>query len=281
MSGCDQRPLNHRRTKVQLWRLVKNRQLSPLLLIVSILIGSSLFMSCAKVPEEAVSLSIVVGNRIAVVQTSHEKFVRKYFDLARMRVEDFLVNRWIPEFLETFVQDAKLMKKLENPKPFEQAEIDQLREELQRVVQARKLNQAVSAVESALGDSERGKITLEFAEAALEEIQAQRTELIQPLNQLETTAVAEIRGAYAELIQMQSSVTAFVKSVRKVNVEQDAILQRLGLLKARDQAVDRVISLNDRIVSLTQQAGTAKEIIAKIKNEVGTATSNSGSGANQ
>jgi len=223
--------------------------------------GLSFLVSCAKVPKEAVTLSTIA------VQASHEQFVRQYFDLARLRVEDFLKNRWVPEFLGRFVEGAELTKKLEEASSLSEDDIARLRKELQNVVASNELEPSVRAVQSALGgDAERGKITIQFAQAAMKQIEIQRAELIEPLNQLENQALNELRGTYAELIQMQTSVTSFVTSARKVQVEQDEILERLKLLRARDQVVAHAIRVNDEIVKATAGSEKATEIVEKIKS---------------
>src|SRR3989442_1230035 len=86
--------------------------------------------ACARVPQQAVILSRVVGNRIADVQASHEGFVTAYFHLTRQRIDDFLVQRWTPVFLANFVRESELMDKLESVQTLSEADLARLTAEL-------------------------------------------------------------------------------------------------------------------------------------------------------
>ncbi len=163
------------------------------------------------------------------------------------------------------MRKANLATRLENATSLSEEEVARLREELGKVVADDKLEAGVSAVRRVLGDgeAEQGRITIRFAQAAMAEIERQRAELIAPLDQLEADALAQLRGTYAELIQMQNSVTAFVTSVRKVQVEQNEILKRLNLLETRDRVIEQTIKVNDAIVKATAGTGKAMEVIEK------------------
>ena len=237
-------------------------------LILPLLVAASGLVSCVKVPAEAVTLSTVVGHRITAIQTSHERLAREYFDLCRENVEDFLVNRWVPEFMATFVRDANLMHLLENPEPLTEDQVQQIRDELQGSMDPGNLERVVAAVQSAFGDEERGQIAIEFAEAAVKQINRKRAELLTPLDQYEDRVLSEINGTYAELAQLQNSVTAFIQSARDVTVAQDSVLDRLKLLERRDAVLNQAMSLNDTIVSLTNSAESANAILEKIEEVV-------------
>ncbi|MDT8369922.1 MAG: hypothetical protein RQ745_12010 [Longimicrobiales bacterium] len=228
---------------------------------------------CASIPQEAADLSHVVGQRLAAVQASHEGFARAYFQLSRDRVEDFLQRRWIPEFLATFVADADLAGELASPDPLTGVQEDRLREELaaRLSLEGAALDRTVEAVKSGLGDADRGEIVLDFATAALEQIEAQRRELIGPINQMEADALRELRRTWAELIQAQAGVTAFIQSTHDVTAEQDAVLARLGMLEARDRVIEDAVSLSEEVVRITDETGPAQDVLRRLRERLGTA----------
>ncbi len=221
---------------------------------------------CASVSPESVELSVVVGERITDMQVVHEALVQEYFRLSRERVEDFLNNRWMPQFLENFVRDASIMDLLEAPSPLPEEDLDRFREELARSFQLppERVEAAVLAVRRALGDAERGELVLEFADAAMVEIRAQRAQLLDPIDAQEEKVLRELRAAYTELRAAQNAVTDHLRSVQDVQVEQDAVLQRLDLLRVRDKAIESAVAVNDRIVSLLSQGGDPQETVNKI-----------------
>ena len=190
---------------------------------------------CVSVPQETAELSQFVGQRLVQIEASHERFVRAYFRLSRERVEEFLETRWVPEFLETFVVEADLAGELSAP---------------------------------GLTDAERGRITLDFATVALEQIRLQRRQLLDPLNRLEAEAVRELRAAYAELSQAQGTLTAFIQSTHGLTVEQDAVLRRLELLEARDRVLDDAARLSEEIVRLTERGEDVEEILRRLREEL-------------
>lgn len=226
------------------------------------------FMACGpKVPPEAVALSAAVREGIEAMQTRHEAMVQLYFDLSQQRVEDFLQRRWVPEFLESFVHESQVIELLDRPEPFTPEQEERLAQELQRslALKGRNLDSALVAVRRGLGDADRGSIMLEFANAALEQIELQREELAVPIDRQRRQVLDALRANYAQLVEMQSTVTAHIRSVRDVVAEQEEVLRRLGLLRARDSLIADVLSLNDEMVRVTDRAGRAAELLEELK----------------
>ena len=233
--------------------------------------ASLVFSACATIPEQAVTLSTVVGNQLTVLQASHEATLTGYFDLSRRRIEDFLEQRWMPTFLEIFVDDADLLDKLVSVEPLDQARVTRLTEELNRLgVAGADQGRAVAAAQSAFGDAERGQIVLEFAEAALQEIEEQRRSVVEPLNQLERTALSDLRATYVQLVEAQAAVTAHLSSLREAEVQQDALLERFGLRETRDRILDDAIGINEKIMGLIDRGGNAADTLKAISETIST-----------
>jgi len=224
----------------------------------------ALTTGCASVPHEAVELSMAVEQRIAATQASHERFVAAYFGESRARIEDFIRYRWTPVFLETLVRDSQIGSLLTNPEPFDEADLARLRAEFGTSGIADPAA-AVLATERALGDTERGAVILEFAEAAWVEIDAQRASMIAPLQTLEAEALDELRANYAELSAMSATVTGHLQSVQEVHEIQDDVLRRIGLQEERDRVLDRAADVNRSIGQVLRSAGKAEDVIEKIK----------------
>lgn len=237
---------------------------------VTLLLAAS-FVACASMPQEAVELSQVASRRVADTQAAHEALAAAYFRLSRERVEDFLQHQWVPTYLANFVARAKLMDELQNPVALTDSQRVRLREELTRATALRgqSLDQALGAVNSAFADSARGSIVLEFAEAALEEIEKQRRELLDPIDEQERQVRDALRANYAEMMQIQSAITGFIQSAHDVRAEQDNVLRRLNLLGARDSLVKQAITLNDAVLRLTEQGGDAEEALRQIRAKLG------------
>jgi hypothetical protein len=222
--------------------------------------------ACVKVPPQAVVLSRTVGERLPVLQASHEAFVSAYFQLSRERVEDFLTQRWIPVFLGKFVPKADLMQKLENVQPFTEEQNNRLRANLQDAgFSAADQAKVIQAANSAFGDPERGKLVLQFSEEALREIQLKRKSLLDPIDQLERKTLDELRTVYAQVEQAQGTVTAHLSSIREVTAEQDQVLERLGLLKSRDAIIERALDANQQIMGVLDSGSDAGKTLENLE----------------
>lgn len=205
----------------------------PLALVAALVLGGMAGGCTPQVPPQTVELSRAIGERISANQASHEAFVAEYFASSRGRVEDFLQHRWIPEFLATFTRDAELMELLED---------------------------------ESLGDDERGQIVLEYAEAAVVEIERRRRELLGPLDALEAEALRELRANYAQLHAMNVSVTGYLESIHEVSEMREDVLRRLRLQRARDHALERVTEVNRVLEQALEGAGEAEDILQRIRD---------------
>lgn len=228
-----------------------------------------LLVGCASVPKESVELSAVVGARITDVQISHEAILSAYFSISRDRIDDFFRYRFTPQFLENFVHDSKLLEQLDSVEPFTDEQKERLLVALERVLSEEDSQRAYKAASTALGGTEQGELVLQFAEAALEQIDEEKQALLGPLNDREALAIKELRGAYAELLAMQTTVTAHLQSVREVSVEQDNLLKSLGLLESRDKIVEEAIDLNGQVTNALEQGSKAQEALEEAKKLIG------------
>ena len=237
---------------------------------------SALALSCASVPQEAVVLSGLVGNQIAAHRASHEAFVRQYFASSRDVVEMFLRDRWIPEYLGTFVEDSGVMELLALPdEVFTEEQLGRLNEEIMAIsgIGEARTPLVIEAVGRVFGDAERGQIMLDFAAVAVREIEAQRSELLDPLFLQEQRVLNHLAASYGQLQQAQNQVTAYLASVREVTRSQDEILDAMGLRQPRDDALDQAVRLSEQLGAAARAGSTAAEALEEMKAILGSAGS--------
>lgn len=235
-------------------------------------IGAILTLSCASVPDEAVVLSNLVGAQIAAHRASHEAFVRRYYASSRDIVEMFLRDRWVPEYLERFVGESEVMDLLTTPdEVFDEAQLKRLQEEIMGVSGVGEVRTPliVEAVSRVLGDSERGQIMLDFAQVALEEIEAQRSELIGPLFQQEQEVLDRLARSYDQLQQAQTQLTAYIASSHRVTRSQDEILEAMEIRDLRDDALERAVRLSEGLAAAAKEGGSAAEAVEEMKAIIG------------
>lgn len=228
-------------------------------------------LSCVSVPEEVVVLSSAVGDELAESQAAHEVLLQSRFDLIRDRIEAFLTDKWIPEFTGRFFEESDLLAKLESPEPFTTDQIERLRAEISDYEDLRpSADNVIEVVERAWGDAWRAEQAMLFTMAAVEEIEAQRQELLAPVDVKEREALHELRQSSVRLIEMQAAVTAYLRAARKASVEQDAMLRQLGVIDERNELIEEAALASDRIAEITAQAESADRIVQEILEFFGT-----------
>jgi hypothetical protein len=234
---------------------------------ITLLLSATVFTTsgCVRVPPQAVILSRTVGERLPDIQASHEAFVSAYFEVSRQRVQDFLDERWIPTFLGNFVADSQLMEKLEGVKHFTDQENARLQTKLQGAgISGDEQDKIIKAVNDAFGDPDRGKLVLFFSDSALRQIELKRKALLDPIDTQERATLNELRQNYAQIEQAQSTVTAHLSSIQKVTNEQDQVMARLGLLKSRDEIVNKALAANQEIMSILNSGQDAETTLKQL-----------------
>ena len=222
--------------------------------------------ACATVPKQAVVLSAAVGTRLADMEAAHEKAISSYFQLTRERVESFLADRWIPDYLGALVKEADFVNVLVTAKGIKDDQESSLKAELDKAGVPKASQPGIlAAVSSAFANPERGRLALLFSEQAVHDIEAKRRSLIDPINIQEKQALAELRGAYAQLIEAQSTVTGHLNSVQKVTEAQDEAIARLGLLRQRDEAIDKAININEEVGGILNKGKNAIETLKDLE----------------
>jgi len=244
------------------------RHLAPIPLLAPILLLAALASSCVSIPQEAVVLSNLVGAQIAEHRASHEAFVRRYYGRSRDVVEMFIRDRWVPEYLDRFVSRSGVLDLVTTPEEvFGPEKLERLREELLAVpgigeVRAPLIMEAITRV---FGHEERGQILLDFAVVALREIEAQRAELLEPLNRQEREVLEHLDRSYGQLQQAQGQVTAYLAAARDVTRTQDEILEAMGMRQPRDDALERVVRLSEDLAAAAMAGESALEALEKMK----------------
>ncbi len=234
-----------------------------------LLIVAALDAGCARVPSQAVVLSRTVGQRLTDIQTSHEAFVRAYFQVTRQRLEDFLENQWIPTFLGKFVDESQLMNQLENIQPLTEEQKTRLKASLQAAsISSSDQAKVLQAVGDALGSPDRGRLVIQFSKAALDQIEKKRKSLLGPVDELERQTLTELGRSYAQIEEAQSTVSAHLSSISKVTEEQDKVLKQLGLLEKRDAVVDKALSANDKLMGILNGGKDPEKTLSDLEEQI-------------
>jgi hypothetical protein len=193
------------------------------LVVGGLLSASALWMSgCATVPKEAVALSVAVGEDIQQLSSGYRSTVKFAFEQMRQNGLVVIDEVWTPAYLKTFVRDGELLQ---------------------------------IAKEENWDDLEA------WARAAIEDIDAERSEFLDSLQAKETTLLNKIDEAFARTISANASVTAHLNSVLKVQGLEDQVLDAVGLKDLRDEITNGVAEASDFVADATKKLKGAAEAI--------------------
>mgnify|MGYP000385813564 CR=1 FL=1 len=238
---------------------------------------------CFSINPSTVQLSERVGVQLAEMETLHILTVQRYFDGEREKIKHFLTNTWEPLFLKNFLGTSNVLSMLQNVSTFEdttreniteglklylndpteseaaaktildnlnisrQGEQEAVRSVLNDYVEDDRLEAATVHISSLLGSDNAAQIILEFAEAAHEEMQAQREALLAPLEAKRETVIAELSGAYSVLVRGQSTITGRLDAASKRTGDRDFLMDKLGVGKTPDLIMQQLSGISTQV----------------------------------
>ncbi|RJQ46105.1 MAG: hypothetical protein C4538_07370 [Nitrospiraceae bacterium] len=174
-----------------------------------------LISSCVSIPREAPELSGELGKRISAIEDSHISLLRLFMDEKRTKVDDFLMKEWVPLFAEELFKEDAIKK-------------------------------AWSAICTSDSDEDKLKFLTMLGPKIQERINKKRTELIQPLDELELTIERKVRDEYTQARAINNSITSFLASASKVAESRDRYLNMLGI---HDEKVSNALDEADGAVA--------------------------------
>jgi len=201
-----------------------------------------------------VELAEITDQQIAEMQASHEKFVRLYYDKLRDDVDQFIEQKWIPQFLSNVVEgrgeggkkfraDLDKAYKLvaldwENVIQIKEVKDEDIKETIRDAI--KKLTTQENAV--------LGMVLLDFSKAAQKEINTQRKLLMRPIDQQEAYVLDQLRAGYADLLRSSTAIKGYLASAVELVEQREVILQKLGVLETQGKIVDIATRLSDDAV---------------------------------
>lgn len=206
---------------------------------VCLLFVASLLSSCADVPEEAVTLSVTVGNDLEEVHRSHRALAERYFARMKSDIDAFVDEKYAP-----FITDRTLKAEVKLPNGQKTTILDII------VAEAKK---------------EGAGRTLAFMGSTVKKITAQiaryRNELMAPVEAQEREVLRAVDDTYAKIQNAHAVVTGHLASVRRVQQAQQELLETAGLKDLRRKFIDTTASVSDRVAEITVKARRGEQSI--------------------
>lgn len=196
------------------------------------------FSSCASIPKETVQLSNVLGNDLMTLHQSHRNMVDLYYNEIIEDIDEFINEVYTP-FIIHYVLKAELKKHQQG-----NSSLYGTLEEAGKVG-------GKTETEAAL------QITTEFLEDANRQIQKKRKELLDPIQTQRQELMQRIDSAYENAFYANATITAYLRSVRKVKESQKAALKLIGM-EGKDEEFDQLLLKTSETVKSSLEK--AKEI---------------------
>ena len=198
--------------------------------LIAIIMATALsIVGCASIPPEAPELSAQLGSRISSLEAAHVRLLQEFFLEKRRRVDDFVQEAWVPIFAQEFFGDPR-----------------------------------VDAVWKQVVQSQDPKDRLKFITLVgpklQEKINRKRVDLIQPLDELESTIKNRLKSEYDQTRAINNTLTAFLQSASKVEENRKRYLDMIGIT---DKEVDKFVNETDQAVSELVTAARSIEDRAK------------------
>lgn len=184
---------------------------------------------CASIPPEAPELSAQLGSRISSLEFAHVRLLQEFFSEKRRRVDDFIQEVWVPIFAQEFFGDPRV------------------EDMWKQVVQSQ-------------DPKDRLKFITLVGPKLQEKINKKRVDLIQPLDELESTIRTRLKSEYDQTRAINNTLTAFLQSASKVEENRKRYLDMIGIT---DKEVDKFVNETDQAVSVLVTAARSIEDRAK------------------
>jgi hypothetical protein len=206
--------------------------------IIALLATLLTVTGCVTVPKETITLSQTLGNDLKVLHTAHLNIVNIHFVKIK---ED--INSFVDEVYAPYVIQFVLKSELANYKTGKPS--------LYGTIESTKQQEGTTASNNALNEM------LDFQTAARKQIESKRDELLSPILKQEAEITQAINQSYENAIYANSTITAYLQSIRKVKDAQQEALAIIDLKGADTLMTNSLVNLSEQ-VSKAVKAG--KEI---------------------
>lgn len=196
--------------------------------IVSVLIVSSILISCVSLPRETVTLSKILGNDLVVLHDSHRQLTALYF---RQIKDD--INLFVDDVYSPFVIHYVLNVEMERYRAGEAS--------LFRSIENAATTEGIARSEEALNTM------LEFQQAANAQIQTMRDELLEPILKQEMQVIDAINKSYEQAIRANLTISGYLESARKVKESQQETLSLVGLQGADSTMTNSLLRVSELV----------------------------------
>jgi len=187
-----------------------------------------IFSGCASIPKEVVTLSQTLGKDIKVLHNSHINTVEVYFGKIKYDINSFIDEKYAPFIIHYVLKSELVNYKQGKTSLFGTIEIAGQKEG------QKEANDALT-------------VMVDFQEAARKQIESKREELLSPILKQESEITNAVNQSYENVQYANSSITAYLQSIRKVKEAQQQALSMVGLEGSDSLVTNSLVKLSEQI----------------------------------
>lgn len=202
------------------------------ILICLTFIGFIFISGCATVPKATVQLSEELTHMIYDAKAAHLAMVDQFMAERRQRADDFLKNKWIPDYLDNFMKVSEILKDLEK----------------------------------ASTSSEKQQVILNFSEATSKVISDRRASIMDALDNIDNTLKQKIEDHYADMITINQALTAHLRSAAEVTSTREELLKQLKINPTELLSMDKISGSIDKLINLKGKVEEVSGIVTETRN---------------
>jgi hypothetical protein len=226
--------------------------------IIPIVLSIFLMYGCAQVPKESVELSATVGRDLAVMHKAHAQLATLLFERMKQDVNRFVDGTYAPYQIKNAMERQQ-----------------QLADSKDSSERNKSLLLAINAA-SQPGSSEKLQSAVLKGMGSLikrvrNDVEAMRSDLLNPIIEQEVEALGSINRAYQQIHYANSIVTGHLSSIVNVHEVQSDLLSEFGVERdLRKEIGERVASAS---LKITRLVDNAEKVGNKLKAVESTAVS--------
>lgn len=201
----------------------------------------SVITGCAVVPPESVKLSSTVGQSLAEIKKSHVFYIHSFYERLEEQASHAVDQVYAPAIIAAALNGKSgkvLYQKLEEGKKG-----------------GADANDAIA-------------FTARFLDRVRQTVEAERHAAITPIKQARASALANVEAAYAQALQGNATVTAYLASIVKIRESQDELFATIGLPGIQDEAANELASASDRIAGVLREANDREAKVEELKQKI-------------
>lgn len=194
--------------------------------------------ACVTLPKEAPELSMQLGNRISAIEEAHFTLLHKYFNDKRSKVDEFIMQEWVPEFTRQVTSDPN---------------IERVWAEIVRTG----------------NKNDRQEFLVRLGPKLQLKINSKRLELIKPLDDAERLLERTLHEEYQQARAINNSLTSFLVSAAKVDESRRRYMEMAGVTDQKmSMVIDKIDSGVGTLVNTAQNVADKEENTRKYLDQI-------------